>query len=66
MDMIWASGLVPKGTPVWVYGADPETENEKPEMPTTTTSTTTTLAPETSIPETSAPTPSSPVSSTAP
>lgn len=66
MDMIWASGLVPKGTPVWVYGADPETENEKPEMPTTTTSTTTTLAPETSIPETSAPTPSSPVSSTSP
>lgn len=40
MDMIWASGLVPKNTPVWVYGADPETENEKPEMPTTTTSTT--------------------------
>jgi hypothetical protein len=37
MDMIWASGLVPKGTPVWVYGADPETKNEKPEMPTTTT-----------------------------
>lgn len=40
MDMIWASGLVPKGTPIWVYGADPETENEKPEMPTTTTTTT--------------------------
>ena len=40
MDMIWASGLIPKNTPVWVYGADPETENEKPEMPTTTTSTT--------------------------
>jgi lipoprotein-anchoring transpeptidase ErfK/SrfK len=45
MDMIWASGLVPKGTPVWVYGADPETKNEKPEMPTTTT---TTLVPESS------------------
>ena len=43
MDMIWASGLVPKGTPIWVYGADPETENEKPEMPTTTT---TTIAPD--------------------
>ena len=39
MDMIWASGLVPKGTPVWVYGADPETKNEKPVIPTTTTTT---------------------------
>ena len=39
MDMIWASGLVPKGTAVWVYGADPETKNEKPELPTTTTTT---------------------------
>lgn len=47
MDMIWASGLIPKGTPVWVYGADPETENEKPVMPTTTTSTT--VVPDTSI-----------------
>lgn len=47
MDMIWASGLVPKNTPVWVYGADPETENEKPEMPTTTTSTT--LVPTSSV-----------------
>jgi len=41
MDMIWASGLVPKGTPVWVYGADIEAEGEPPVMPTTTTSTTT-------------------------
>lgn len=49
MDMIWASGLVPKGTAVWVYGADPETKNEKPELPTTTTSTTVPL-PETSTP----------------
>ncbi|MEY3679470.1 MAG: hypothetical protein RL547_82 [Actinomycetota bacterium] len=47
MDMIWASGLIPKNTPVWVYGADPETENEKPEMPTTTTSTT--LVPTSSV-----------------
>jgi peptidoglycan hydrolase-like protein with peptidoglycan-binding domain len=23
MDMIWASGLVPRGTPVWVHGEDP-------------------------------------------
>ncbi|MGA0205987.1 MAG: L,D-transpeptidase, partial [Ilumatobacteraceae bacterium] len=49
MDMIWESGLVPKGTRVWVYGADPETENEKPEMPTTTT--TTTLAPDPESPD---------------
>ena len=48
MDMIWASSLVPKGTPVWVYGADPETKNEKPELPTTTTSTTVPV-PDTSI-----------------
>ena len=40
MDMIWATGILPKGTPVWVYGNDLEAENEKPEMPTTTTSTT--------------------------
>lgn len=44
MDMIWKTKLLPKGTPVWVYGADVEAENEKPEMPTTTT---TTLAPTT-------------------
>lgn len=37
MDMIWASGLIPMGTAVWVYGADPETKNAKPEIPTTTT-----------------------------
>jgi peptidoglycan hydrolase-like protein with peptidoglycan-binding domain len=49
MDMIWASGLVPKGTAVWVYGADPETKNEKPQMPTTTTT-----AP---VPESSTPAP---------
>ena len=55
MDMIWASGLVPKNTPVWVYGADPETENEKPEMPTTTTSTT-------SVPTSSVATPGEPTS----
>jgi len=48
MDMIWASGLVPKGTAVWVYGADIEAEGEPPVMPTTTT--TTTLAPTTSAP----------------
>jgi lipoprotein-anchoring transpeptidase ErfK/SrfK len=40
MDMIWETGILPKGTPVWVYGNDVEAENEKPEMPTTTTSTT--------------------------
>ena len=39
MDMIWETGILPKGTPVWVYGNDIEAENEKPEMPTTTTST---------------------------
>jgi len=40
MDMIWETGILPKGTTVWVYGDDVEAENEKPEMPTTTTSTT--------------------------
>ena len=39
MDMIWETGILPKGTPVWVYGNDIEAENEKPEMPTTTTTT---------------------------
>ncbi len=58
MDMIWASGLVPKGTAVWVYGADPETENEKPEMPTTTT---TTLVPDSSTSAPGETTPTLPV-----
>jgi peptidoglycan hydrolase-like protein with peptidoglycan-binding domain len=43
MDMIWASGLLPKKTPVWVYGNDVEAEGEPPVIPTTTTTTTTTL-----------------------
>jgi len=43
MDMIWASGLLPKKTPVWVYGNDIEAEGEPPVIPTTTT--TTTVAP---------------------
>jgi hypothetical protein len=47
MDMIWASGLVPKGTPVWVYGSDIEAEGEPPVMPTTTTSTT--VVPDTTV-----------------
>jgi peptidoglycan hydrolase-like protein with peptidoglycan-binding domain len=42
MDMIWASGLLPKKTPVWVYGNDIEAEGEPPVIPTTTTTTTTT------------------------
>jgi lipoprotein-anchoring transpeptidase ErfK/SrfK len=49
MDMIWASGLVPLKTAVWVYGEDIEAEGEPPVIPTTTTTTTpavtTTLAP---------------------
>ena len=40
MDMIWASGLIPKKTPVWVYGNDIEAEGEPPVIPTTTTTTT--------------------------
>ena len=40
MDMIWASGLLPKKTPVWVYGNDIEAEGEPPVVPTTTTTTT--------------------------
>ena len=39
MDMIWASGLLPKKTPVWVYGNDIEAEGEPPVIPTTTTTT---------------------------
>ena len=45
MDMIWASGLLPKKTPVWVYGNDIEAEGEPPVIPTTTTTTTTTVPP---------------------
>ena len=51
MDMIWASGLLPKKTPVWVYGNDIEAEGEPPVVPTTTTTLpvdpnlTTTIAP---------------------
>ena len=40
MDMIWASGLLPKKTPVWVYGNDVEAVGEPPVVPTTTTTTT--------------------------
>jgi len=40
MDMIWASGLLPKKTPVWVYGNDVEAIGEPPVVPTTTTTTT--------------------------
>ncbi len=42
MDMIWASGLLPKKTPVWVYGNDIEAIGEPPVVPTTTTTTTST------------------------
>ena len=45
MDMIWASGLLPKKTPVWVYGNDIEAEGEPPVIPTTTTTTTLPLDP---------------------
>ena len=40
MDMIWASGLLPKKTSVWVYGNDIEAIGEPPVVPTTTTTTT--------------------------
>ena len=40
MDMIWASGLLPKKTSVWVYGNDVEAIGEPPVVPTTTTTTT--------------------------
>lgn len=33
MDMIWASGLVPIGTPVWVYGDDVPALGEPPVPP---------------------------------
>ena len=45
MDMIWASGLLPKGTPVWVYGEDIE-----PTGPPLTLPPTTTIAPTTTLP----------------
>ena len=47
MDMIWASGLLPKGTPVWVYGADIEPTGPPLTLPPTTT--TTTIAPTTTV-----------------
>lgn len=33
MDMIWATGLVPKNTAVWVYGDDVPAENAPPVLP---------------------------------
>lgn len=33
MDMIWASGLVPVGTPVWVYGDDVPPAGDPPQPP---------------------------------
>ena len=46
MDMIWASGLIPLKTAVWVYGEDVEAEGEPPVIPTTTT----TMVPVTTLP----------------
>lgn len=46
MDMIWASGLIPLKTAVWVYGEDVEAEGEPPVIPTTTT----TMVPATTLP----------------
>lgn len=37
MDMIWESGLVPKGFPVSVFGNDPEPKGPKPSVPVATT-----------------------------
>jgi peptidoglycan hydrolase-like protein with peptidoglycan-binding domain len=37
MDMIWESGLVPKGFPVSVFGNDPEPKGPKPTVPVATT-----------------------------
>jgi hypothetical protein len=52
MDMIWASGLIPLKTAVWVYGEDIEAEGEPPVIPTTTTT-----APPITPPITPTPTP---------
>ncbi|MEY3566861.1 MAG: hypothetical protein RLZ19_875 [Actinomycetota bacterium] len=51
MDMIWASGLIPLKTAVWVYGEDVEAEGEPPVIPTTTTTVVpeSTVAPETTV-----------------
>ena len=49
MDMIWDSGVIPKGTTVVVYGSDVEPTGPPPTLPPTTVSTTT-LPPETTIP----------------
>ncbi len=50
MDMIWDSGLVPKGTTVVVLGNDVEPTGPKPTLPPPTTAPPTTLPPETTVP----------------
>jgi hypothetical protein len=54
--MIWASGLIPLKTAVWVYGEDIEAEGEPPVIPTTTT-TAPPITPATTPPPTPPPTP---------
>lgn len=56
MDMIWDSGLVPKGTPVSVYGSDVEPSGPPPAAPP--------APPPTAAPDTTAPT-APPVETTA-
>ncbi len=74
MDMIWASGLVPRGRAVWVYGADDEAETPPPSVPVTNPPATNppatdppaTNPPATDPPPTSPPTPSTTTPTTAP
>lgn len=61
MDMIWASGLVPKGFPVSVFGNDPEPKGPKPSVPVATT----TIPPEVPPPSV-APDPTEPPETPAP
>lgn len=50
MDMIWDSGLVPKGTTVVVYGNDVEPTGPRPTLPPATTAAPTTVPVDTTIP----------------
>ncbi len=75
MDMIWDTDLIPKGTPVVVYGNDVEPTGPRPTLPPATTAPPTTVPvdstvpPETTVapplPETTVPVPETTVASAA-
>lgn len=66
MDMIWDSGLIPKGFPVSVFGSDPEPKGPKPTAPPATTTIPPEVPPASVAPDpTPAPAPATPAPTTA-